>query len=187
VSPEIVRNNEVSLGLSTARINNIKGRTRTIRYRADLAIRALTEKGLISCNTNEEPPVDDIVVRISRLERLLCITDEYPLPSEYILAVNLDRRQLTTDQMTMVGAKWLPIYQAEAKERKVKAGKETGRGHKRSVSNGTDLSTSHRSDDEAAKKVGVSRRKIRQAAELILNSPGLAARVESGRLPGISP
>jgi hypothetical protein len=80
VSPEIVRNNEVSLGLSTARINNIKGRTRTIRYRADLAIRALTEKGLISCNTNEEPPVDDIVVRISRLERLLCITDENIAP-----------------------------------------------------------------------------------------------------------
>jgi hypothetical protein len=113
--------------------------------------------------------------------------DEYPLPSEYILAINLNRRQLTSDQMTMVGAKWLPIFQAEAKAR-MKAGKgkdgSGGRGRKKTLApNGAQVSSrSNRSDAKASAKVGVSERKIRQAADLIRSSPELAAKVESGKL-----
>lgn len=119
--------------------------------------------------------------------------DEYPLPSEYILAINRDRRQLSEDQMTMVAAKWSPIYRAEAEERKraaaSKAGKASGvaRSSERTcVPNETHVQKPkpkpRRSDDEAAKMAGVSRRKIRQAMELQATAPELAAQVEAGKM-----
>lgn len=108
-----------------------------------------------------------------------------PLPSEYIFALNFDRRQLTPDQSSMVSVKWLPIYSAEAKERQ-RAGLTPGNSAEKrnvsSVSNVTDDKKERRTDQELADRARVSRRKVRQAMEVAAASPELAEKVERGEM-----
>jgi len=108
-----------------------------------------------------------------------------PLPSEYIFALNFDRRQLTPDQSSMVSVKWLPIYSAEAKERQ-RAGLTPGNSAEKrnvsSVSNVTDDKKERRTDQELAYRARVSRRKVRQAMEVAAASPELAEKVERGEM-----
>ncbi|MCF7765973.1 MAG: hypothetical protein K9N62_20080 [Verrucomicrobia bacterium] len=60
---------------------------------------------------------------------------EYPLISEFILALNVQRRHLTDEQKTAVAMKWLPIYRSEAEEvksqTKFKPGSSPNPGGKR--------------------------------------------------------
>ena len=109
-----------------------------------------------------------------------------PLPSEYIFALNFDRRQLTPDQASMVSVKWLPIYSAEAKERQ-RAGQVRGAKavKKASVRNQTEASgpkQERRTDQELADRARASRHKVRQAMEVAAASPELAEKVERGEI-----
>ena len=70
VSCDVVRYYERRWGLDAARVDLNK---RVIRYRQDVAVRALVARGLLPCPASGLPPVP-IGDRVSRLEKLLGIT-----------------------------------------------------------------------------------------------------------------
>ena len=69
VSTDVVRHNEGRWGLTAARRDLNK---RVIRYRQDIAIRALVARGLMPCPAGGVP-APSLVDRIERMERLFGI------------------------------------------------------------------------------------------------------------------
>ena len=80
---------------------------------------------------------------------------------KFVISRNEKRRHLNSEQRGYAAALALPFFEAEAKKRQVDAGKETGRGHKRSGPIGPDLSV-HRAADDAAEAFNTSSRNVQR-------------------------
>lgn len=104
-------------------------------------------------------------------------------PVVYVVAKNLHRRHLTTNQRAIVGAKVRGLYEAKAKQRQKAAGKSHGRGKKKVVENLPQLNEPTKSRDAAGEAVGVSGKTIDHATTVLESgSHELIAAVELGEV-----
>lgn len=99
-------------------------------------------------------------------------------PIQYVLSLNLKRRQLTPSQLAMVAARARELYDEQAKERqKARKGRQPGA----SPENLPELHSDAR--DAAGKAVGVSGRTVDFATKVLTQAePELVAAVDQGRI-----
>lgn len=105
-------------------------------------------------------------------------------PVAYVMALNMDRRHLTTGQKAMLALKIEPMYEAEGLARKSAAGRSAapGKPHK-DVADLPHLSQrAPLARDKAGAAVKVSGRAVAQAKRVAESAPDLAQRVESGEM-----
>lgn len=105
-------------------------------------------------------------------------------PVAYVMALNMDRRHLTTGQKAMLALKIEPMYEAEGLARKSAAGRSAapGKPHK-DVADLPHLSQrAPLARDKAGAAVKVSGRAVQQAKRVAEVAPDLAEQVAAGRL-----
>jgi hypothetical protein len=106
-------------------------------------------------------------------------------PAAFVLSLNAKRRNLTSGQLAMLATDFLPDLEAEAHERRVRAGQEHGRGMDSSAPDGAGLSErvrTGRASTEAAELVGASPRNVQRAKRIAEGDPELAERVRAGEV-----
>ena len=96
---------------------------------------------------------------------------------QYSYSVNVERRQLSKDQLAIYAAERESFYKAEAKKAMSEGGKKAGQGGARTSST---LSRGPRSIEKAAADVGVSAVKARRAKSLLIKDPAKAEEVKQG-------
>lgn len=100
----------------------------------------------------------------------------------FIVSLNLKRRQLSKSQAAMLAVDILPMYEAEAKQRKVQSGQEHHRGQgKVGAPVHQPLPRAPRAADHAASATGVSGRAVGQAKRITESAPDLAEQVRQGK------
>lgn len=100
----------------------------------------------------------------------------------FIVSLNLKRRQLSKSQAAMLAVDILPMYEAEAKKRKVHSGKQHHRGQpKVGAPVHQPLPRAPRAADHAASATGVSGRAVGQAKRITDSAPDLAEQVRQGK------
>lgn len=105
-------------------------------------------------------------------------------PVAYVMALNMDRRHLTTGQKAMLALKIEPMYEAEGLARKSAAGRSAapGKPHK-DVADLPHLSQrAPLARDKAGAAVKVSGRAVQQAKRVAEVAPDLAEQVSTGTL-----
>ena len=105
-------------------------------------------------------------------------------PTDYVLSRNLQRRNLTPSQAAMVAVLALPIYEAEALERKAAGGASAapGRPAEKDVADLPHLSRRPLSRDHAARQVGVSGRLVASAKRISEQAPELVEQIVAGTI-----
>ncbi len=98
-------------------------------------------------------------------------------PVAYVMALNMDRRHLTTGQKAMLALKIEPMYEAEAAKR-MRAGVRMN--PEADLPQGSQRAAQSR--DKAGAAVKVSGRAVAQAKRVAESAPDLAQRVESGEM-----
>lgn len=105
-------------------------------------------------------------------------------PVAYVMALNMDRRHLTTGQKAMLALKIVPMYEAEGLARQVFGGQVAGRGRPQQVM--ADLPEPIQpplvARDKAGAAVKVSGRAVQQAKRVAEVAPDLAEQVSTGTL-----
>jgi ParB-like chromosome segregation protein Spo0J len=101
-------------------------------------------------------------------------------PIAYVLSLNLQRRHLTTSQLSMCAARARKLYDQRAKERqKVRKGKQAGS----TVENLPQLKDAGKARDEVGKAFGVSGRTVDYATKVLEDGvPELIQAVDEGRM-----
>ena len=101
----------------------------------------------------------------------------------YVMSANLHRRHLDKSQQALVGARLMPLLEAEAKERQIAGGELAGRGRPKDVQVVAHPIAAGRARDKAAELVGVSHTMIDAAVEVLRDAPPeVLAAVEEGRM-----
>ena len=105
-------------------------------------------------------------------------------PVAYVMALNMDRRHLTTGQKAMLALKIVPMYEAEGLARQVFGGQVAGRGRPQQVMADLPKPIQPRlvARDKAGAAVKVSGRAVQQAKRVAEVAPDLAEQVAAGRL-----
>lgn len=102
----------------------------------------------------------------------------------FIVSVNLHRRDLSSSQKAMAAAEFLPMLEAEAKQRQKEHG-ATAPGKSSENHLGKDLpkcSDDGKAANQAAKLTGTNRQYVSDAKSIKEKSPEIAAKVKSGEL-----
>lgn len=97
-------------------------------------------------------------------------------PTQFVIASNLKRRQLTPSQKAMIAAEALPLFEAEAKERLKTS---TGGAAPRPTQKVAEAAKGE-AREKAAKSVGVNRQYVSDAKKIKAEAPAVAAQVSSG-------
>ena len=108
-------------------------------------------------------------------------------PFDFAVSQNLVRRHLTRDQQTALAAKLKPLFEKEARERQIAAGKHGqrgGRGHKKAKPSAqTGAKGSGKSAARAARLFpDVSQRAVEQVSALEKWKPGIRKQIEDGEI-----
>ncbi len=110
---------------------------------------------------------------------------------DYIFALNLNRRHLTTSQRAMLGAEYADLYADEMKERQREGGRQKGAKHREEdeanspeplEAHGDKAGRAPQSRDLAAARVGVSPRYISDAKRVKECAPDLIESVRDGKM-----
>jgi ParB/Sulfiredoxin domain len=108
-------------------------------------------------------------------------------PLEWVIAVNLHRRHLTTAQTAALAIKVQDQLAEAMRERMQNGGQAAGRGRpNRAAPNGATLSEGRerhvRADEIAAKQFGISARSVSRAAQIRRRDPQIFERMKAGEL-----
>lgn len=110
-------------------------------------------------------------------------------PAQFVLSVNVVRRQLTTSQRAMIATRFLPELEREAAKRQgafLRTAERDSNGRAKSVSGDTDLGSRQgkpsRAAEQAAKAVGVGGSTVARAKRIVEQAPDLAEQVNAGEL-----
>ncbi len=103
-------------------------------------------------------------------------------PLEWVISKNLQRRQLTTAQRAALAVEYEPQLAEAARQRKIKAGREIGRGQK-VVPKSAQPNTSPRSGVIAATTFGVGHSTVSGLKAVKAVSPDVFEQVKTGALP----
>lgn len=102
-------------------------------------------------------------------------------PVSYVVALNIHRRHLNQGQKALIAAKLLPMFEAEAAERRLANLREGATPRRRPEGDiGEALGDTGRSSEHAAAAAGVSPRYVQRAKAVISQAPALAEQVRTG-------
>lgn len=108
-------------------------------------------------------------------------------PLAFVVAQNLKRRQLTTDQRAAIAAELVPVFSEEARRRQIEAGRfgaEGGRGHKKQKPSAKNWAEGKgKSTEQAARFIGgVSVSYVELVLSLEKKKPGTLKRIKDGHI-----
>lgn len=105
-------------------------------------------------------------------------------PAQYVISLNVRRRQLTTSQRAAIAVDFLPVLEEEARKRQSLAGQTHGRGLNSFESSDTKLSErkNSRSYQEAGDLVGVGEATVGRAKRVKREDPDEFERVRRGEV-----
>lgn len=101
-------------------------------------------------------------------------------PTEWVIATNLHRRNLTPSQHAAVAVEALPMLEAEAKERQRLGLKRGTESPSRSIESDGEDSRANRSNVKAAKQFGVGHATVSRAKHIKKEAPELFEKVKAG-------
>jgi DNA modification methylase len=104
---------------------------------------------------------------------------------DLIVSLNVKRRHMNPAQLSIIGARLVPMYEDAARKAQIEAGArgvEGGRGHRKPLGTGgpKGLPRAPRSRDKASKGLGVSGRSVGRALSLVRDAPDVADAIISG-------
>lgn len=102
----------------------------------------------------------------------------------YIVSVNLHRRDLSASQKAMAAAEFLPMLEAEAKQRQRASGGDKKSYAAKSVGQRIEqpIANDQKATHQAAKLTGTNRQYVSDAKAIKEKAPEIAAKVKSGEL-----
>lgn len=103
---------------------------------------------------------------------------------EYVVAENLRRRNLTVGQLSAIGVELIPLYEEEARQRRLEGARAAGKASPKIGQPSVPVEDlqAGKSAEKAAQTVGVSRSSVENAKALKTSAPARFEQVKQGTL-----